>query len=404
MDLELRAITEEEHPSWSRQIGRAFGEDMDDDEVAAWRKITELDRTIAAFDAGEIVGTAGAFTFDMALPGGSTVPAAGVIAVSVRPTHRRRGVLTRMMAHQLDDVVQRGEPLAILTASEAPIYGRFGYGLATQFSSWTITKPSPLRYPSAATGRVRLIDKDEAAKTVPAIREAVWRRHPGELSWSPSWWESWFRDPAKDRGGASERRYAVHESNSGVCDGYVAWHARPKWEGGLAVGGLDVAQLNGLDEEVEAALWDFLLSIDLNASISARSRPVEEPLRWRLSDFRRMQVSTVGDHLWIRLLDLPRALSARSLGSDERLVVEVRDDTRPEVAGTYVIEPGHCRRDDRAAADLALHVRDLGAMYLGTVRATLLARAGRLTGSPEGLARADRLFAASTTPWCSTHF
>jgi predicted acetyltransferase len=404
VDLELRAITDEEHPTWSRWIGRAFGEDNDDDRIAWWRKITELERTIAALDGGEIVGTAGAFTFDMALPGESTLPAAGVTAVSVRPTHRRQGVLTRMMAHQLDDVAARGEPLAVLTASETPIYGRFGYGLGTQFWGWTLDSDSVIATPSTATGRMRLLEKDDAAKVVPGIRERVWRRHPGEVAWSQVWWDDWFHDPKDAREGGSERRYAIHESATGEADGYVAWNVKPKWDGGLAVGTLRVHHLYGLDDEVEAALWEFLLSIDLIKSISAWDRPVDEPLRWRLADYRQLKVSTQGDHLWVRILDVERALSARQLGADDRVVVQVTDRFRPDTAGAYVIEPGSCRRthDD---ADLLLDIRDLGALYLGAVSATTLARAGRVTErTPGALTRADRLLAASATPWCRTHF
>ena len=405
MDLELRPITEEEHPTWSTFIGRAFGEDNEEAEVAAWRTLTELDRTIAALDGGEIVGTAGAFTFDMALPGGATIPAAGVTAVSVRPTHRRKGVLTRMMAHQLDDVAARGEPLAILTASETPIYGRFGYGPGSQFWGWSIHKEGVvLASPSKATGRIRLIEKDEAAKVLPGIRERMWRRHPGELSWSQAWWDDWFRDPKDRRDGGSERRYAVHESHSGVADGYVAWNAKPKWEGGLAAGSIVVHHVYGFDEEIEAALWELLLSIDLTRTIVAWDRPVEEPLRWRMADTRRMKVSQVGDHLWVRLLDVERSLSARELGADDRLVLAVADDFRPQTAGTYVVEPGSCRRDDGQKPDLSLHVRDLGAMYLGAVSATTLAKAGRVEGNAAALTRADRLFASSAIPWCATHF
>lgn len=403
-DLELRPITEDEHAPWSRHIGRAFGEDNDDENIAAWLKLTELDRTIGVFDGGEIVGTAGAFTYDMALPGGATLPAAGVTAVSVRPTHRRQGVLTRMMAHQLDDVAGRGEPLAILTASETPIYGRFGYGLGTQFWGWTLDTDSVVATPSTAAGRVRLVEKDDAAKILPGIRERVWRRHPGEVSWSQAWWDDWFRDPKDERQGASERRYAVHESASGEADGYVAWRAKPKWEAGLAVGSVHVNQLCGLDDEIEAALWELLLSIDLVKTIMAWDRPVDDPLRWRLADFRRMKVESQGDHLWVRILDVERALSARELGADDRLVIQVADRFRPETAGAYVLEPGSCRRthDD---ADLLMDIRDLGALYLGTVSATTLARAGRVEERTAGaLTRADRLLASSATPWCRTHF
>jgi predicted acetyltransferase len=404
VDLELRAITDEEHPRWSTLIGRAFGEDNSEEDIAAWRKVTELDRTIAALDGGEIVGTAGAFTFEMALPGGSTVPAAGVTAVSVRSTHRRNGVLTRMLAHQLDDVAARNEPLAVLTASETPFYGRFGYGLGTQFWTYSIDRDGArLASPSTATGRIRLIEKDEAQKVLPGIRAQVWRRPPGEVDWSPAWWEDWFRDPKDQRQGASERRYAVHESASGEADGYAEWNVKPKWEAGLAAGSLRVLHVYGLDDEIECALWEHLFSIDLNQSVVARDRPVDDPLRWRLADFRRLKVEEVGDHLWVRILDVERALSARELGADDRLVIEVADGFRPAAAGRYAVAPGACTRTD-ADADLRMDVRDLGALYLGCVSATTLARAGRVSGSADALARADKLFASSATPWCRTHF
>lgn len=405
MDLGLRCITEDEFALWSRHIGRAFHEDNSDEEITRWRGITELDRTVAALDGGEIVGTAGAFSFDMALPGGATVPVAGVTAVSVRATHRRQGVLTRMMAHQLDDVAARGEPIAVLTASETRIYGRFGYGLGTQFWGWTIdSEGTTFASPSRAAGRIRALEKDDAAKVLPEVRERVWRRSPGEMSWSQAWWDDWFKDPKDDRGGGSERRYAAHESASGEVDGYVAWNAKPKWEHGLAIGTLRVQHLYGYDDDVETALLEFLLSIDLKKTVSAWDRPVNEPLRWRLADYRRMKVVESGDHLWVRLLDVERALSARELGADDRLVIEVADRFRPQTAGAYVLEPGSCTRTD-AEPDLVMDIRDLGALSLGCVAATTLRRAGRIEQRTAGAtARADRLFASTATPWCATHF
>lgn len=405
MDLELRPVTEDEFAAWSRHISRAFHDDMSDDDVPHWRAISELDRSIGAFDGGEIVGTAGAFTFDMAVPGGATIGAAGVTAVSVRPTHRRRGVLTSMMARQLADVAERGEPVAVLTASETPIYGRFGYGLASQDWAWSIdSEGTTLASPSRATGRVRLIEKDEAAKLLPDIRERVWRRHPGEFAWTQLRWDDWLRDSKNDRGGASERRYAVHESEHGEPDGYVAWNAKPKWENGLAVGTLNMLHLYGFDGDVEAALLEFLLAVDLKKTVAGWTRPVDDPLRWRLADFRRMKVTQVGDHLWLRILDVERTLAARELGADDRLVIEVVDRFRPQTAGAYAIEPGACRRSD-AKPDLVMDVRDLGALYLGTIPATTLQQAGRIQSHTAGAAkRADKLFASIATPWCATHF
>jgi predicted acetyltransferase len=406
MELELRSITEDEHAPWSRHIERAFGHHNKEQDIAAWRSVSELDRTIAAFDGGDIVGTAGAFSFDMALPGGSTLPVAGVTAVSVRSTHRRRGVLRRMMAHQLDDVAARGEPIAVLTASETIIYGRFGYGLASQYWAWSIKNEGiTLATPSSTSGRIRLIEKDEAAKVLPGIRERTWRRHPGELGWSQAWWDKYLLDLESERSGASALWFAIHESDAGEADGYATWRTKPAWDGGLPNGEIVVDHLRGLDDDVECRLFEHLLSVDLVRKVTAWGRPVEEPLRWRLADARRLRVTNVLDHLWVRLLDVERAVSSRELGSDERLVIDVADDFRPQTAGTYVIEGGECRRDDTATADLALDVRDLGAMYLGGVSATTLAHAGRVDERTAGaLQRADRLFASSHVPWCATEF
>ena len=405
VNVELRPITEDEHAHWSTLIGRAFGADNSEENIAAWLKLTELDRTIAAFDGGEIVGTAGAFTFEMALPGGATLPAAGVTAVSVRSTHRRQGVLTRMMAHQLDDVASRNEPIATLTASETPIYGRFGYGLGTQWWGWSMEKDSVrLTAPSTATGRMRLLEKDDAAKVLPGIRDRIWRRHPGEMQWTQAWWDDFFLDQKEHRDGASERRYAIHESESGEADGYVAYRAKPKWENGLPVGSANIVHLYGFDDEIEAALFEYLLALDLTKNINGWDRPVDEPLRWRMADYRRMKVSQVGDHLWVRILDVERSLTARELSADDRLVIEVHDGFRPQTSGGYVVSPGACTRTDEKP-DLIMDIRDLGALYLGGISATTLKRAGRVHARTANAAsRADRMFASSQTPWCATHF
>jgi predicted acetyltransferase len=406
VDLELRSITDDEHTGWSKRIGAAFLDHNDDEEdMASWRSITELDRTIAVYDGGDIVGTAGAFSFQMAIPGGATLPAAGVTAVSVRSTHRRRGVLTRMMRHQLDDVESRGEPIAVLTASETIIYGRFGYGLGSQYWAWKLeTDHAALASPSKATGRVRLIEKDEASKVIPGIRERVWRRNPGEVAWSPLLWARYFQDIKHERNGGSALWFAIHESDAGEADGYVTWRTTSGWDNGLPNGKIIIDHLYALDDEVESALWEQLASTDLVKTIVGWGRPVEDPLRWRLADHRRMQVTNVGDHLWVRILDVERSLSARELGADDRVVIEVVDGFRPQSGGRYSVAPSACTRTD-ADADLTLDIRDLGAIYLGGVTPTTLGRAGRIVEqTPGALVRADRLFASSATPWCATHF
>lgn len=410
MDLELRPILDEEYPAYSRNLEGVFGHVSTDQTVEEWRLLFEPDRSLAVFDAGEVVATAGAFSFDLTLPGGTTTPTAAVTAVGVRSTHRRRGLLTAMMRRQLDDVADRGESVAILTASEGVIYGRFGYGLACSNGFWQLsTAGTVLRHPPRADGRLAVVDAATAAKTIPGVSEQARFRHSGALRRTPGWWERWFLDREPWRDGASARFYVLHTAAAGEVDGFAAYRIKHEpWRHGLAANTLVVDELDATDDEVEAALWQYLIDVDLVATVKAVGRPVDEPLRWRLADPRRLSVTDVIDHLWVRVLDVPRALEARRYATEDRIVLEVSDDFRPETAGRYLVEGGpdgaRCRRTDDPA-DLAMSVVDLGALYLGGASPTVLARAGRIVErTPGALRRADVFFPSAPAPWCSTEF
>jgi predicted acetyltransferase len=410
VDVELRAVTEDEFPTFARNLANAFGYFADDDDVAEHRAATELDRTIGVFDGDEIVGTASALSFELTVPGNAvTVPAAGVTAVSVRATHRRRGLLTQIMQHQLDDVARREEPLALLTASEGGIYERFGYGLAT-FSSWWHVRPEGLAFarPPAPGGRMRFVSTDDARGIVPALYDEARRRRVGEVTRADAVWDARFADRPRHRGSKSALFAVVHESDTGVPDGYVLYRMRSSWVSNHADNVLSVAELEALDPEVEAALWHFVVNVDLVTRVESGDRPVDEALRWRLADPRRLHVEHVNDHLWVRIVDPAAALAARSYGADDALVLELSDRFRPENEGCWrVAASGGGAQVSRTAdaPDLSLGVAALGSVYLGGVAPSVLARAGRLhehTGA--AVARADRMFAATPAPWCSTHF
>jgi predicted acetyltransferase len=410
VDLELRPLTDDEYPAWSRTIIRAFGGQPTTQELEDWRLVFERDRSLAVFDEGEVVATAGAMSFDLTLPGGTEAPAAGVTAVSVRTTHRRRGLLRALMDRQLDDVAARGEPLAVLTASESVIYGRFGYGLASTNSWWSLDKPgTELARRPEVLGRLRVVEADEAARALPHVYERARRRHPGALSRSAGYWQRWLLDRESWRQGASARFYVLHHDTAGAPDGYVAYRAKEgEWGHGLADGTVIIEELVALDDEVEAALWQHVLDIDLVRHVRASARPVDEPLRWRLADPRRLKTEEVIDHLWLRVLDVAAALSARRYGTDARLVVEVDDPFRPAGEGRYAVDGGtdgaSCARTQESP-DLVLGVHDLGALYLGGVSPTTLARAGRVEERRPGALRvADAFFASPTAPWCNTPF
>ena len=408
--LEIRPITDDELPGFVAAEHVAFSEELKPERLEDIRAVVEIDRTLAAFDAGRIVGTAAAGSWELTVPGPATVPAATVTAVAVLPTHRRRGVLTTLMARQLDDVLERGEPVAVLTASESIIYGRFGYGLATWAVGFSIDRPhAGLARPVDVGGRVVMLDNNEAAKRIPDLYDDLRRRHLGALSRPPGWWAEYFRDPEDRRDGASPRFYALHESDAGDADGFVSYRVKKDWrDDGLAAGDTQVYELYGARPAVRAALWQFCLGVDLTATLSCANAPVDEPLRWMLSDPRRFRVTGVADWLWARLVDIPAALGGRRYTSPGRLVLDVADSFKAHNTGRYELVGGadgaECRRTD-SEPDLALSVADLGALYLGGVGCTALARAGRIEECRRGaLAAGDALFATHEAPWCATEF
>lgn len=411
MDVELRAVTDEEFAEFLRVDHAAFGGGPPDaDRVADLRKALELDRTRAVFESGRLVAASGALSLELTVPGLTTVPAAGVTWVGVLPTHRRRGHLTRMMASLLDDASDREEPVAILLASESLIYGRFGYGLATTHVSSEIESRHGAMRPTAPNGggRVELLEAEHAAKVLPALLDAARRRQPGDVRRPDAWWDILFRDPEKDRAGAGAQFYAVHESVAGEADGYAVYRVKPDWTGGSPNGRVLAGEVVGLTAAAEADLWRYLFSIDLTDVVVSDGRPVDDPLRWMLLDPRRLRVAAVSDFLWVRMVDVAAALAARRYAIAGSLVLEVTDPFRPGTAGRYRLEGGPDGADCRCTTDepdLALAVDDLGALYLGGVAASTLAAAGRVTELRTGsLARAGAMLAFSPAPFSRTGF
>ncbi len=407
----MRPITDGEFERLIRSAAGTFGEDVSPEAIDHDRRFFELERSLAVFDRGDIVASAGAFSFDLTLPGLATVPAAGVTWVTVRPTHRRQGILRRMMDRQLDDVAAAGEPIAVLIATEATIYGRFGYGIGTRCNVVEIrTEGLGLMPAPRAGGRVRLLEPDDARKVLPGLYDDHRRAQPGALTCNERWWDSYISDPEKLRDGYSSRYYAVHENEAGEADGYAAYRISwSSWSPERPGATLRLDRLHTAGPETDAALFDFLLGVDLIWNIELRARPVDDHLRWRLSNFRRYRVMRTNDWLWVRLVDLPAALAARTYSTDDTLTIDVTDPFRPANSGVYRIDGGPegatCERVDVGVdADLALPVDILGAAYLGGTALATLAAAGWVAGSPEAVARADAMFRSVPAPFCDRDF
>jgi predicted acetyltransferase len=380
----------------------AFAESM---EEADWeRELVSVppERAVAAFENGRAVGFSAAYEFDLTIPGGF-LPTAGVTWVGVMPTHRRRGVLRDMMVRMLSDARERGEPLAALHASEAAIYGRFGYGLASlslDLDAWS--DRIAFRHDPGRQGEVRLVDFDEALRLFPPLYERLRTLRPGMLSRSEHWWRAHrLKDYEHRRRGASKRFNAALELN-GEVRGYAIYRVKDNWEGGYAQGEVMIIEAFADSAAATRELWRYLLEIDLTTHVKSEFFDTASPLPLQVVDMRALHLRA-RDGLWLRLVDVEAALRARSYVGDDSVVIEVRDDVLEENAGRYRVG-AHFERTG-AEADLALNVDDLASAYLGAFSFERLAAADRVEErTPGALGRASALFRTPLPPYCPEVF
>lgn len=401
MELDVRAF-DGDRRDYLDAIATAFAEHLTDEAASLFGSVLEFDRAVAAYEGDRVVGSAAALSFELTVPGG-VVPAAGVTAVGVHPTHRRRGVLRRMMRLQLDDVHRRGEPLAILWASEGSIYQRFGYGLASLKASLKVERHrNAFRRAHGFSGQIRLVSEAEAREAFPPVYDAIRPTRPGYFSHTPEFWNAEvFYFPEKWRRGRGEPFHVVHDVG-GTIDGYARYAIRGGDENEVSV--LD---LTAATPAARLDLWRFLADIDLMKRVESWNVPVDDPILLAVAEPRKLEL-TLGDALWLRIVDLAPALAARRYRGDGRLVLEVEDEFCPWNDGRWsltvegsipLVEPG------TDAPDIACDVTDVAAAYLGAFSFAELADASRVTElAPGGIARADALFRTDRAPWCPRVF
>ncbi|MGW2477338.1 GNAT family N-acetyltransferase [Streptomyces sp. NPDC001665] len=412
--MEIRPTTDEDFEDFVATVHTAFGQFPETPvaEGGRWWSALEMDRgLLAVAPDGKPVGTAAAYSFELTLPGGEPVPAAGVTAVGVVPSHRRRGVLSAMMRRQLADVRERGEFLSVLLASEARIYGRFGYGPATSTGRLTVARQrAEWAEPrggaaedgdalggsggtgTSGAGSVEVLRRADCGEILEAVYDRYRRAQPGALSRPHRWWELGAGQPPVSR---TPRYVAVHRDAEGTPDGYASYSTES--------GTLTVDETIAVDDAAFTALARYALGHDLVSQVVFRHVPPEHPLRWQLADVRAGEVAGQTDWLWVRLLDVPRALTARGWFTDGELVLDVDDPFLGE-HGCYLLTVrdgrAECVATDRRP-DLSLDVRDLSAVYLGGTRPSTLVRAGHIRAhDPAAAARADALFASDPSPHC----
>jgi predicted acetyltransferase len=424
----VRPITEDELPGFRTVHEHAFhGRPQPERAQALWASRVEFDRTLGAFDGNTVVGAAGIFSFRMRVPG-ALIPVAGVTMVAVLPTHRRRGILSAFMRRQFEDLSHGGEGVAALFASEANIYGRFGYGPASSHAFYTMKGGEGALAATAPVDdrlRLRIADPAAARAALGKVYDMALAERPGFYARTDAWWDRVLDDPKDEWGPGTPLRCLLAEDDSGPR-GYALFRAQGRWDDPtfLADSNLDVHEAIAIDPAATAAVWGDLLSRDLTTEFRAAMRPVDDPLIHLLADPRRLR-RQVSDALWVRLVDVGRALGQRRYACPVDVVIEVVDEVCPQNQGRWRLTAGadtaadgreaatglnpmgFGARCERAAAkaDIVAPVQALGASYLGDTRLGALARAGLVTENRAGaLANLSTALSWDPAPWCPLIF
>ena len=381
----------------------AFSAPWSDEQYETERRIWEQERSVVASEDGQLVGHTGTFTLQLSVPGGQ-LPAAGVTMVGVRPTHRRRGILRNLMRTQLAEAHEAGQPLAALTASEPVIYPRFGYGLASDHQEIVVPKQSRTLRPVAGIDdvRIRYVDVRESLPRCAELRNQLALERPGMFQHDDRWQQYTINDSLVNGATSASKLRCVVAERDGELTGFAHYRTK-RAENGY----VEVRRVHATDLASHAALWRYLLEPDLLSQTRCEMVASDDPLLDLLLDPRAPGPIT-RDGLWLRPVDVGRALAGRTYAADVDVVIEVVDDFLPWNAGRWHLTGGvdgaSCEQTTRDA-DLTLHVRDLGAVYLGRPSLARLGRAGLVTEhTPGALAAAAEAFSTSRLPFLDTGF
>jgi predicted acetyltransferase len=413
MSLDVRTVTASEFPDWIRAQDTGFlRAPVAADRVNAERLAhTDLTRTRGAFDGGRCVATFRSFQQELTVVGGAALAADAVTAVSVTPTHRRRGLLSRMMAAELAEAKERGDAVATLIAAEYPIYGRYGFGPAAWAAEWAIDVPRSGLDPRWAGpddgGRIDLVDAADVRALGPALHERFRAGQPGAVDRDERWWQ--LATGQVDSGRPWTEPYnAVYRSAAGEVEGLVVYTAEDAWsDANQPLNTASVQRLIAVTPAAERALWRFTCSIDWITTVRTGQRAPDDLLPHFLPDPRAARIVSQTDYLWVRILDTVAALEARTYPAVGALVLEIHDKAGL-AGGRFRLDAspkGATCVPTTQSADLALGIGELGALYLGDASALRLAALGTVTEErPDAAAVAEALFRTPRRPWCPDNF
>ncbi|MGW7362605.1 GNAT family N-acetyltransferase [Streptomyces sp. NPDC054841] len=415
MSPDVRTVTESDFAGWLSACKTGFLQDplVSEEQAASRLAHTDLTRIQGAFDRGRCVATYRSFAQELTVPGGAVVPANAVSAVTVSPTHRRRGLLTRMITADLAAAKERGDIVSTLIAAEYPIYGRYGFGPAAWYTEWSIdvarTGLDPRWSGPEDGGRIDLADAEEVRTLGPGLYDRFRARQAGAADRDERWWrvntglEESGSEPWK------EPYYALYRSAAGEVEGLVVYTAEISWsDAGQPDNTAVVQKLIAVSPAAERALWHYVCSVDWITTVKSGRRAPDDLLPLLFPDARAVRTVTHADFLWVRVLDVVRALEARTYATPGALVLDLHDPAglaggrfRLEVSAEGVAE---CAPTD-LPADLSLDVRELGTLYLGDESVLRLRALGRVTEErPGAAALADAVFRAPRRAWCPDIF
>ncbi|HEY0521048.1 MAG TPA: GNAT family N-acetyltransferase [Ilumatobacteraceae bacterium] len=397
MPISYRTATDSDWPAICRADGRAFGFTYEPERIESSRVIHDTSRYEIALDGSEVVGVAGVYSLEVTVPGGGQLPMGAITWVSTAATHRRQGVLTTLMGRSLADVDRRGEPVAMLYASEGGIYERYGFGIASVTRVASIDRRMVQLRPEfrPKPGSVRFLDGDAALSHIMKIWPRFHRLRSGEVDRTAAWHTYLFDQWKQPSGSFGPALFITHR------DGYAVYRVESHWNDGRPAHTVRLVEFVATTRDAHAALWHTLLGIDLVATIVSTQIPIDDPLPYLLTDPRGLQTTTLNDGIWVNVRDVAACMSARRYGTDDRFVVEV-EGVRWAIDGSA--SDASCTRV-RTRADFVTDTASLGALLLGGVRPSLLAAGRRLEArNDQVLRRADAFFLTSPTPHCQTHY
>ncbi|MGJ7416179.1 GNAT family N-acetyltransferase [Streptomyces cinereoruber] len=406
-DIAIRRITEAELPAWRKTVDAGFLRPAGTTEARLEHVPYAEGRFTAAYAGARVVGALRSFTTELTVPGGTPLAADALTHVAVLPSHRRRGLLTRLVGDELRAAAGRGEPVAVLVAAEPTVYGRYGFGPVTRLGGYEVDVPrcGGVRVPPEA-GTVEALDPSEVREVGPVLHERFRRGQPGAVARDPRWWRvdtGGLRHPLRS---PSAPLCVAHRDRSGEVTGLLLYSLEESWDGGLPDSRLVVLDLLALDATATAALWGYCLSLDWVTRVSADNLAPDDPLPLLLGNPRAARASATDcDFLWLRLLDLPEALGARTYASAGRVTLRVTDEAG-YAHGHFTLETttdgtGTCTRTETGPADLALDVSTLAPLYLGLETLPRLHAAGLVEElHPGAVKRADLMLRTPLRPWC----